>query len=98
MAKAVAIIPGGFGTLDEFMEVVALVQTGKIRHKLPIFLFGGDYWGKIAEFEAMVEFGTIDLIDTDLFHIINSVDEALDWLNAELLEWALDHPGTGMTA
>jgi hypothetical protein len=33
-----------------------------------------------------------------LFHIINSVDEALDWLNAELLEWALDHPGTGMTA
>ena len=41
-------MPGGFGTLDEFMEVVALVQTGKIRQKPPIILFGGDYWGKIV--------------------------------------------------
>ena len=98
LAKAVAIMPGGFGTLDEFMEVFALVQTDKIRGKLPIVLFGGDYWGKIVEFEPMVEFGTIDLLDTDLFYITDSVDEAFYWLNAELLEWAVDHPGTGMTA
>jgi uncharacterized protein (TIGR00730 family) len=98
MAKAAVIMPGGFGTLDEFMEVLTLVQTDKIRRKLPIVLFGGEYWGKIVEFEPMAEFGTINLSDTDLFHITDSVDEAFDWLKAELLEWAVDHPGAGMTA
>lgn len=46
----------------------------------------------------IVEFGTIDLINTDWFHITDSVDEAFDWLMAELPEWEVDNPGAGMTA
>lgn len=49
LAKAVVVMPGGYGTLDEFMEILTLVQTEKIRRKLPIVLFGSKYWSKIIE-------------------------------------------------
>jgi len=98
MAKAVVVMPGGFGTFDEFMEILTLIQTEKINRKLPIILFGKEYWGKIVEFEPLAEFGTISPEDLDLFHITDSVDEAFEWLKAELSEWAVDHPGAGMTA
>lgn len=97
LAKAVIVMPGGYGTLDEFMEILTLVQTEKIRRKLPIVLFGSEYWSKIVEFGQMAEFGTIDKEDLDLFHITDSVDEAFDWLKAQLTEWAVDHPGAGLT-
>ena len=97
LAKAAIIMPGGFGTLDEFMEILTLVQTGKIRRKLPIVLFGSTYWEKIVDFSRMAEFGTINREDLDLFHISDSVDEAFDWLTAQLSEWAVDHPGAGLT-
>ncbi len=97
LAKAAVVMPGGFGTLDEFMEVLTLVQTGKIRRKLPIVLFGNAYWKKIVKFEPMAEFGTIDLDDLDLFHITDSVDDAFTWLKTQLSEWAVDHPGAGLT-
>ena len=98
LAKAAVVMPGGFGTLDEFMEVLTLVQTEKIRRKLPIVLFGVDYWTRIANFEPMAEYGTIDLEDLDLFHITDSVDDAVGWLKDQLNEWAVDHPGAGLTA
>ncbi len=98
LAKAAVVMPGGFGTLDEFMELLTLVQTEKIRRKLPIVLFGSEYWNKIVEFEPMAEFGTIDREDLNLFHITDSVDDAFNWLKAQLSEWAVDHPGAGLTA
>jgi hypothetical protein len=98
MAKAAVIMPGGFGTLDEFMEILTLVQTGKIRRKLPILLFGRDYWSKIVDFEPMVEYGTIISKDLDLFYITDSVDEGFHWLKEQLLEWAVDHPGAGLAS
>ena len=97
MAKAAVIMPGGFGTLDEFMEVLTLVQTEKIRRKLPIVLFGKDYWSKIAVFEPMVEYGTINKEDLHLFYTTDSVDDAYQWLKDQLSEWAIDHPGAGLT-
>ncbi len=97
LAKAAVVMPGGFGTLDEFMEVLTLVQTEKIRRKLPIVLFGSAYWNNIIEFEPMAAFGTIDPEDMDLFHITDDVDDALTWLQAQLREWAVDHPGAGLT-
>jgi uncharacterized protein (TIGR00730 family) len=97
LAKAAVVMPGGFGTLDEFMEILTLVQTEKIRRKLPIILFGKAYWQNIVEFEPMAEFGTIDLADLDLFHITDSVDEAFSWLKTQLSEWAVDNPGAGLT-
>jgi uncharacterized protein (TIGR00730 family) len=97
MAKAAVVMPGGFGTLDEFTEVLTLIQTEKIRRKFPILLFGKEYWEKIIEFEPMAEFGTIDRDDLSLFHISDSVEDSFDWLKAQLSEWAVDHPGAGLT-
>jgi predicted Rossmann-fold nucleotide-binding protein len=90
-------MPGGFGTLDEFMELLTLVQTEKIRRKLPIVLFGSQYWANIVKFEPMAEFGTIDKSDLELFHITDCVDDAFEWLKTQLSEWAVDHPGAGLT-
>ena len=97
LAKAAVVMPGGFGTLDEFTEMLTLVQTEKIRRKLPIVLFGADYWDKILSFEPMAEYGTIDLEDLALFHRTDSVEDAFDWLKSQLSAWAVDHPGAGLT-
>jgi uncharacterized protein (TIGR00730 family) len=97
LAKAAVVMPGGFGTLDEFMELLTLVQTEKIRRKLPIVLFGSQYWANIVKFEPMAEFGTIDKSDLELFHITDCVDDAFEWLKTQLSEWAVDHPGAGLT-
>jgi uncharacterized protein (TIGR00730 family) len=50
LAKAMVVMPGGFGTFDEFMEVVTLVQTLKIKKHLPIVLFGSEYWNEVIHF------------------------------------------------
>ena len=93
LAKAVVVMPGGFGTLDEFMEVLTLVQTGKIKKHMPIVLFGKSFWEKVIDFDALVEFGTISASDLDLFLTTDSVDEAYEYLTAELEKHALADPG-----
>ena len=45
-AKALVIMPGGFGTMDEFFEILTLIQTEKITKNLPIVLFGKEFWSK----------------------------------------------------
>lgn len=84
LCKALVIFPGGFGTLDELFESLTLVQTGKVKRKMPIVLYGSDYWGKVLNMEAMAEFGTISPGDPDLMFITDSVDEAYDYLVGEL--------------
>lgn len=86
LAKAMVVMPGGFGTLDEFMEVVTLVQTEKIKKRLPIVLFGSEYWDKVINFDPMVEFGTISPEDVDLFFRTDSIDEAYEYLVNQLTE------------
>ncbi len=93
LAKAVIVFPGGFGTLDELMEVVTLVQTGKMTKPMPIVLFGTDYWDEVVDFNALVKHRTIDAADLKLMHRTNSVDEAFDWVTAQLLKHALAKPG-----
>jgi len=73
-AKAVAVFPGGFGTFDEFFELLTLVQTGKVA-ALPILLFGRDFWGKVVNFEALADEGVIARRDLDLFHIVETAEE-----------------------
>jgi uncharacterized protein (TIGR00730 family) len=80
LCKALVIFPGGFGTLDELFETLTLVQTGKIKRKLPILLFGSDYWSKVLSLEAMAEYGTISPEDLSLLHVVDTVDEAFVWL------------------
>jgi uncharacterized protein (TIGR00730 family) len=74
-ARAVAIFPGGFGTLDEMFELLTLVQTGKMR-PLPILLFGRDFWSRVVSFDALVEEGVIGPNDIDLFRFVETADEA----------------------
>ena len=93
LAKAVVIMPGGFGTLDELMEVLTLVQTEKVTNHLPVILYGSEYWNAVLNFEPMVEMGTISRQDLELFHTSDSVDEAFDYITGELTEYALAHPG-----
>ena len=86
MAKALVVFPGGFGTLDELMELLTLVQTKKISKPLPIVLFGKEYWNSVINFKAMVEWGTISAKDLDLFLFTDDVDEAVDYMTKRLVE------------
>ena len=74
-ARAVAVFPGGFGTLDEFMELLTLIQTGKMK-PIPILLFGRDYWSRIIDFEAMADEGVINHADLELFRWVETAEEA----------------------
>lgn len=74
--------PGGFGTLDEFTEIVTLVQTRKIR-KIPIVLYGKEYWEPFTKLfqERLCElYGAVDKADLDLYHVVDSVDEAYEYI------------------
>ena len=93
LAKAIVIFPGGFGTLDEFFEILTLDQTQKLKKQIPIVLYGTDYWDKVIDFQALVDFGTIDAADLALFHRVDSVDAAFDVITRELAEKSLQHPG-----
>ena len=75
-AKAVVYFPGGFGTLDEFMELMTLIQTRKVRKRMGIVLYGKAFWESVIDFDAMVEHGVISREDRDLFVIADNVDEA----------------------
>jgi len=76
-AAAVAVFPGGFGTLDELFESLTLIQTGRMR-RVPFLLFGRDFWQKIIDWEALADAGTISREDLDLFRFVETAEEALE--------------------
>ena len=80
-AKAVAVFPGGFGTFDEFFELLTLIQTGKMK-PMPILLFGKDFWNRVVDFEALAEEGTVARKDLDLFTWCETADEAWEHIAA----------------
>ena len=59
LAKGMVIFPGGFGTLDELFEVLTLMQTKKLGKRLPIVVYGSEYWKQVIHFDAMLKYGTI---------------------------------------
>lgn len=73
-ARAVAVFPGGFGTLDEFFETLTLIQTGRME-RIPLLLFGIEFWNRVINFEALAEAGTIGPDDPKLFTVVDSAAE-----------------------
>ena len=80
LAKALVAFPGGFGTMDELFETLTLVQTKKIEEVSPIVLFGSEFWNDVCDFDALVKWGTITPEDVDLFKIVDTVEEAYDYI------------------
>ena len=75
-ARALAIFPGGFGTLDETFEALTLIQTGRME-QVPFLLFGREFWDSVVSFEALAEAGTISREDLDLFRFVETAEEAV---------------------
>lgn len=72
------VMPGGFGTLDELFEAMTLIQTDKIG-KFPIVLVGRDFWGGLMDWikGTMLDVGNISPGDLDLFHTVDTPEEAV---------------------
>ncbi|WP_279478950.1 LOG family protein [Aureimonas sp. SK2] len=73
-AKAMAIFPGGFGTLDELFEALTLIQTGRMA-RIPVLLFGTEFWRRLIDFEFLAEEGTIAPGDLDLFRVVDTAED-----------------------
>jgi uncharacterized protein (TIGR00730 family) len=78
-SSAFIVLPGGFGTLDEFFEMATLIQTGKIHH-FPLILMGIDFWKPLINFimNTLVSQQTIDVEDMEKIFITDSPQEALE--------------------
>lgn len=84
LAKAFVMFPGGFGTMDELMEVLTLVQTQKLKKKVTILLYGKEFWNEILNFDALLKHRVISPEDLNLFRIVDTPKEAFDHLVKEL--------------
>src|ERR1700734_2813204 len=89
LAKGLVIFPGGFGTMDELFEILTLAQTDKLAKKILVVIYGSEYWKKIINFQAFVDAGTVSPQDIDQFKIIDSPDEAFEFLRDGLTKFHL---------
>ena len=78
-AEAYIFMPGGFGTMDEFFEILTLIQTNKIE-KVPMILVGSDFWNKVDTLikDEMMDRLSVDEEDTHLYTITDNLDEIID--------------------
>jgi len=81
-AQGFIVLPGGFGTLDELFEAITLIQTEKIG-KFPIILAGKKHWSGLVQWikDIVLEEGNIKEKDLDLFHLVDTADEAVEVIN-----------------
>ena len=84
LAKALVVFPGGFGTLDELMEILTLIQTKKIKKSIPIVLYGKEFWDNVVNWDYLLKAGTISKKDLDLFTICDSVEDAFSFLTTKI--------------
>src|SRR6266542_4393217 len=88
LSKALIVFPGGFGTMDEMLEVLTLVQTRKLNKKITILLYGSAYWNEIINFDALVRHGTIAPEDLNLFQYADDPESAFEILKEGLMMYA----------
>jgi uncharacterized protein (TIGR00730 family) len=89
LAKAMVFFPGGFGTMDELMEVLTLMQTRKVNKKIITVLYGSEFWKEVLNFDALVRYGTIRPEDLQLFHHADDPDTAFRILEEGLTQYYL---------
>lgn len=94
LAKGLIVFPGGFGTIDELFEILTLVQTYKIRKKMPIVIYGEEFWNKIINFSELYKSGMISKKDTKLLKFANSPDEAFNYIKSELSKNYINNPNS----
>jgi len=87
LAKALVIFPGGFGTLDEFFEILTIIQTGKSKKHMPVVLFGTEYWDRVLNIPEMARWGMISPSDLKLFRTFDDADEAFEYLKREITKY-----------
>jgi len=75
-ARAIAVFPGGFGTLDEMFEALTLVQTKRMQ-RIPFLLFGREFWENLINWQALADAGTISEDDLKLFHYVETAEDAM---------------------
>ncbi|HFD12713.1 MAG TPA: LOG family protein, partial [Crenotrichaceae bacterium] len=79
-ARALVVFPGGYGTLDELFETLTLIQTRSMQ-AVPIVLVGKQYWSKVFDVDFLIDEGTIDPEDRELFWYAESAQEIWDDLH-----------------
>ena len=84
LSKALVVFPGGFGTFDELMEVLTLLQTRKLRKKITVLLYGKEFWNKVIDLDALVRMRLISPSDVDLFAYADTPEQAYKYLVREL--------------
>ena len=82
--KGIVIFPGGFGTLDELFDVLTLMQCKKVARKIPIILFGSEFWNGLINWDRMISNKVISRSDLGLFVTLDSVDEAFSYLTKNM--------------
>ncbi len=92
LAKALIVWPGGFGTLDELMECLTLIQTQKIKKRLPIVLYGKEFWENVINWDYLVEAGTISQEDLNLFHISDDIKDTYKYVTDFIEKYQLKGP------
>jgi uncharacterized protein (TIGR00730 family) len=93
LAKALVVFPGGYGTMDELMEVLTLTQTRKLAKRMAIILYGSAFWKEIVNFDALVKYGMISQEDLSLFQFADDPETAFELLKPCLLAY-VEHPET----
>jgi uncharacterized protein (TIGR00730 family) len=90
LAKALIVFPGGFGTMDELMEVLTLLQTRKINKEMVVLLYGSSFWKQVLNFKALVRWGTVEKKDLELFTFADSPGHAFQIVKQGLEKYYLD--------
>jgi uncharacterized protein (TIGR00730 family) len=90
LAKGLVVFPGGFGTMDEMMEMLTLTQTQKLAKRVTILLYGSSYWKEIINFDALVRYGMVSPDDLSLFRYVDDPETAFEILREDLTRYALE--------
>ena len=89
LAKALVVFPGGFGTLDEFFEILTLAQTHKLAKKILVIVYGKEYWNSVLNLQALADAGTISPEDVNAFTMVDTPEEAFEVLKEGLTKYHL---------